>query len=224
MFDLIIKQAVCLLPHPENPHRVIEEQTDIGIKDGKIKRIGSLYKAKTDKEFSAKSLYVLPGLIDTQVHFREPGMEHKEDIYHGSLSAVKGGMTAFFEMPNTLPPTAQDKDLEEKISRAEKNSWCDFAFYLGAVRENQHLLNEIENRQACPGVKLFLGSSTGKLVLEDQKSLEEIFSKRQRITSIHSEDESRLKERKKFARTEPLHVRIILYGGIRKYVFFQQRE
>lgn len=207
MFDLIIKKGVCLLPHPEDLNKVIEEPTDVGIKDGKIKRIGSLYKEKTEKTFSAEGLYVLPGLIDTQVHFREPGLEYKEDIYHGSLSALKGGITAFFEMPNTLPPTAQSKDLEEKITLAEKNSWCDFAFYLGAVQGNKHLLNEIENRQACPGVKLFLGNSTGNLALEDDESLNIIFSKRQRITSVHSEDETRLTSRKSFAYTEPLHPR-----------------
>ena len=120
MFDLIIKKAVCLLPHPTDPTEVVEEQADIGIEGGRIKQIGSLYKAKADKEFSAGGLFVLPGLIDTQVHFREPGLEYKEDVYHGSLSAIKGGITGFFEMPNTLPPTAHSKDLEEKIRRAEK--------------------------------------------------------------------------------------------------------
>ena len=207
MFDLIIKNATCLLPHPKNPNEVIEEKTDIGIKDGKIKQIGSLYKAKTDKEFSAKGLYVLPGLIDTQVHFREPGLEYKEDLYHGSLGALKGGITAFFEMPNTSPPTAQPKNLEEKINRANKTSWCDFAFYLGAVQENKSSLNEIENRQACPGVKIFLGSSTGNLLLEDDDSLNTVFSNRRRITSIHSEDETRLQSRKHLANTKPLHPR-----------------
>ena len=207
MYDLIIKQARCLLPNPENKNQVIEEEQDLGIKDGKIEQIGGLYKAKAKETFSVKGLYVLPGLIDTQVHFREPGLEHKEDIYHGSLSAIKGGITAFFEMPNTSPPTAQRSDLEEKVKRAEKNSWCDFAFYLGAVKENQNLLSEIENSPACPGVKLFLGNSTGNLALEDQKSLENVFSNRTRITAVHSEDETRLKQRKSFAYTKPAHAR-----------------
>ena len=207
MLDLIIKKATCLLPHPDNSGEVVEEQTDIGIKAGKIKQIGSLYKAKSAEEFSAAGLYVLPGLIDTQVHFREPGLEYKEDIYHGSLSAVKGGITAFFEMPNTLPPTAKPEDLEKKICLAEKNSWCDFAFYLAAVQENQNFLNEIEDRQACPGVKIFLGHSTGNLTLEDENSLNNIFSKRRRITAIHSEDESRLQSRKHLANKKPAHAR-----------------
>ena len=207
MFDLIIKKATCLLPHPEDSNKVIEEKTDVGIKAGKIEQVGSLYKAKADKEFSASGLYVLPGLIDTQVHFREPGLEYKEDIYHGSLSAVKGGITAFFEMPNTLPPTARPEDLEEKIRRAEQKSWCDFAFYLGAVPQNKALLNTIENRQACPGVKIFLGNSTGNLALEDEDSLNKVFSNRRRLTAIHSEDESRLQSRKHLASTKPLHPR-----------------
>ena len=207
MLDLIIKNAIGLLSHPKNPHQLIEEEIDIGIKDGKIKQIGSLFKAKAKEEFSAKTLYVLPGLIDSQVHFREPGLEHKEDIYHGSLSAIKGGITAFFEMPNTLPPTAQIADLEEKIKRARKNSWCDFAFYLAAVQENKEFLRNLEQAQTCPGVKLFLGHSTGNLALEDEESLNAILSRRRRITAIHSEDEGRLKARKTLAYKEPPHVR-----------------
>ena len=207
MFDLIIKDVIGLLSQPKNPRQLIEEKVDIGIKAGKIEKIGSLFKAKTKEEFSARSLYALPGLIDTQVHFREPGLEHKEDLYHGSLSAIKGGITAFFEMPNTLPPTAQTADLEEKIKRAEKTSWCDFAFYLAAVEENKKSLKRLEQAQACPGVKLFLGHSTGNLALEDEESLNAILCQRRRITAIHSEDESRLKSRKALAYTEPPHAR-----------------
>ena len=164
-------------------------------------------KPKHTREFSAKGLFVLPGLIDTQVHFREPGLEHKEDIYHGSLSAIKGGITGFFEMPNTLPPTAWTKDLEEKIQRAKQKSWCDFAFYLAAVPENKDSLIELEKHTACPGVKIFLGHSTGNLVLEDDSSLHTVFSNRHKITAIHSEDEARLKERKHLANTQPPHAR-----------------
>ncbi|MCZ0932588.1 MAG: dihydroorotase [Oligoflexia bacterium] len=207
MYDLIIKKARCLLPHPQNENQVIEEELDLGIKEGKIEKIGGLYKAEAKEVFSAGGLYVLPGLIDTQVHFREPGLEYKEDISHGSLSAVKGGITAFFEMPNTVPPTAQPADLEEKIKRAEKKSWCDFAFYLGAVQENKNILSDIENSPACPGVKLFLGNSTGNMALEDEESLHSVFSNRKRITAIHSEDESLLRERKALAYTEPAHAK-----------------
>lgn len=207
MFDLIIKKAVCLLPHPTNSNEVVEEQTDIAVQEGRIKKIGQLYKSKAKEEFSASGLYVLPGLIDTQVHFREPGLEHKEDMYHGSLGALKGGITAFFEMPNTVPPTAHPKDLEQKIQRAAKKSWCDFAFYLGAVQENRNVLGQIEKRPACPGVKIFLGNSTGNLALEDEDSLNAVFSKRRRITAVHSEDETRLRERRHLAYTKPPHAR-----------------
>ena len=207
MYDLIIKQALCLLPHPQNKGQILEEEQDLGIKDGKIAKIGGLYKAQSKEVFLAKGLYVLPGLIDTQVHFREPGLEHKEDIYHGSLSALKGGITAFFEMPNTSPPTAQLTDLEDKVQRAEKNSWCDFAFYLGAVQSNKNILSHIESSPASPGVKLFLGNSTGNLALEDEESLHSVFSNRKRITAVHSEDESRLRERRALSYAEPAHAR-----------------
>ena len=206
MLDLIIKEALCLLPHPKNSDEVIEEMTNIGVKDGQIHEIGSLYKVQAKKEFSAKGLYVLPGLIDTQVHFREPGLEYKEDISHGSLSAIKGGITAFFDMPNTLPPTIDIPHWKEKIKRAEQKSWCDFAFYLGAVPENKDVLHKIDGQQACPGVKIFLGHSTGNLVLEDEASLQSVFSQRQRMTAIHSEAESRLQDRKHLAYAQPLSV------------------
>lgn len=207
MFDLILKEAVCLIPDPKNPSQVLEEALDLGIKDGKIQQLGSLYRTPAKREMSLKGLYILPGLIDTQVHFREPGLEHKEDLYHGSLSAVKGGITAFFEMPNTLPPTATPEDIQDKVQRAEKKSWADFAFYLGAVEENKHHLSKLENIATCPGVKLFLGHSTGNLVLEDEDSLKAVLKNRKRITAIHSEDESRLKEREFLAHKKPAHPR-----------------
>lgn len=207
MFDLIIKKAVCLLAHPENPDLVIEEKVDIGIKEGLISQIGSLYKAKAKEEFLANGLYVLPGLIDTQVHFREPGLEYKEDIYHGSLSAIKGGITAFFEMPNTSPPTINKQSLEDKIQIAKNKSWCDFAFYAGANKTNALQLSELEKIPACCGVKVFMGKSTGGLVVEDQKLLEQIISRNnQRATAIHSEDEQRLNQRQHLSEQEPKKV------------------
>lgn len=205
MFDLILKNARCLLPDPHQPNQVIEEQVDIAIQNGKIAQIGSLYKSSAKEELSLSGLYLLPGLIDSQVHFREPGFKDKEDIYHGSLSAIKGGITAFFEMPNTTPPTIEAQDLEDKLTRARQNSWCDFAFYLGALKDNVDKLGEIEQNSACPGVKIFLGESTGGLVLEDDASLELAFKNRKKITAIHSEDEKRLQERKTLAHTKPPH-------------------
>ena len=208
MFDLIIKEGICLLPHPHHTDGIVEQKADIGIKDSLIKQIGSLYQAKAEKIFSAKGLHVLPGLIDTQVHFREPGLEHKEDLWHGSLSALKGGISAFFEMPNTLPPTAHKADLEDKIHRAEQKSFCDFAFYLAVIPENIDTLDETERQAShCPGAKLFLGNSTGNLALEDESLLNRLFSGRKGITAIHAEDGARLRERRALAFQAPPHAR-----------------
>ena len=205
MFDLIIRDALALLPHPKDPDQIIEEEVDIAIHKGRISQIGPLSAAKAKEEFLAKAqLHALPGLIDSQVHFREPGLTHKEDIHQGSLSALKGGICAFFDMPNTLPPTGDGQALDHKINLAQKNSFCDFAFYLAALPENKNSLHLLENHKACPGVKLFLGNSTGNLALEDEDSLSMVFSNRKRRTAIHSEDEGRLQERRHLAYKEPI--------------------
>ena len=203
MFDLIIKEALCLLTDPKNPNEIIEQQVDIGIKDGYIKEIGSLSSNKSEKTLSFKHLMVLPGLIDSQVHFRQPGLEHKEDISHGTLSAIKGGITAVFEMPNTNPPTMTAESLKEKMQIAETDAHCDFAFYLGAGKNNASNLNEIENMQGCCGVKMFLGSSTGNLAVDDEQTIDTALKGRKRMTAIHSEDEARMKERKHLSEKEP---------------------
>lgn len=205
MFDLIIKNSTCLLSDPKDPYKITEEEVDIGIKDGFIAEIGWLAKKPSKKTISFKNLHVLPGLIDSQVHFREPGLEHKEDIKHGTLAALKGGITAVFEMPNTNPPTMSQEALNQKIKIAQKEAYCDFAFYLGAGKNNASQLNEIGNMQGCPGVKLFLGSSTGELAVDDEETLHTIIKHRKRITAIHSEDETRLKERVHFSKVEPTH-------------------
>jgi len=206
MFDLILKNGNCLLSHPEYPDQIIEEQVDIGIKDGVIKEIGSLATAKTIQSLSCSNLHILPGLIDSQVHFREPGLEHKEDIEHGSLSAIKGGITAVFEMPNTKPATMDTEALDTKIQIAEQKSYCDFAFYLGASTKNASKLNEIENKAFCCGVKIFLGNSTGNLAVDDEDTLNVILKHRNRMTSIHSEDEGRLIERRHLSEQQPPRV------------------
>ena len=174
--DLILKDGICLLPHPENPEKVIEEPVDIAVKDGFIFKIGSLQGLKPKKILSYRHLYILPGLIDTQVHFREPGMEHKEDIAHGSLAALKGGISAFFEMPNTLPPTITKQALDDKIKIAESQSWCDFAFYLGAHKDNISSLGSMRPEIACCGIKVFMGRSTGGLLIDDEELLGQVIS------------------------------------------------
>ena len=193
-----------MLSHPKNPWKIIEETVDIGVRDGFISEIGFLSVAKGKTVLSLKNIHVLPGLMDTQVHFREPGMEHKEDMACGSLSAIKGGITAFFEMPNTTPPTTDQKAVEDKIRRAEKAAWCDFAFYAGADPGNISELPELRRLPGCCGVKIFMGKSTGNLMIKDRELLEKIISQGGRgVTAIHSEDENRLNERKHIALKKP---------------------
>ena len=206
-YDLILKGGRVLLSHPENPWNIVEETLDIGVKDGFISEIGSLNKSQGKTVLSLNNIHVLPGLMDTQVHFREPGMEYKEDIAHGSLAAVKGGITAFFEMPNTIPPTMTQKALEDKVERARKVSWCDFAFYAGAGKDNKLELSKLRKLPGCCGVKVFMGKSTGDLLVKEQALLEHIVSQSgPGVTAIHSEDEDRLNERKPLASKKPLSV------------------
>ena len=206
-FDVILKEVKTFVPHPEDPSRILEETLDIGIKDGHIEEIGSIPQKEGKKAWFLKHIHVLPGLIDSQVHFREPGMEYKEDIAHGSLSAVKGGITAFFEMPNTEPPTMTEEALLKKVEIAKQNSWSDFAFYMGSGKSNASFLPKLRTTEGCCGVKIFMGKSTGNLLVKEKKLLEEIISQGGRgMTAIHSEDEERLQERKHLANKEPLSV------------------
>lgn len=151
--------------------------------------------------YDAKGLHVLPGVIDTQVHFREPGNEHKEDLESGSRAAVLGGVTAVFEMPNTSPPTTSRMAMEDKLSRARNRMHCDYAFYVGATPQNVGALSELESMPGVCGVKAFLGSSTGTLLLSEEESIFAALKGGRRRMAVHSEDEARLKERKPFAKT-----------------------
>ena len=202
-FDLIIKGGKALLSHRENPYYLVEEVVDIGIKAGKIAEIGSLGGATSDSIFKADGLHVLPGLIDTQVHFREPGGEHKEDINSGSRSALLGGITAFFDMPNTYPPTVTEEALNDKIQRAKGRSYCDFAFFVGAQPENVSHLKKLAGLKHCPGVKIFMGSSTGSLLLSEEEQISYVFQDVSAPIALHSEDEERLRERKSIVLSEP---------------------
>ena len=139
--------------------------------------------------------------------FREPGLEHKEDMAHGSLASLKGGITAFFDMPNTLPPTTTKEALEDKIQRASGRSWCDFAFYMGAEKKgNPSLESEGLSAGFC-GLKIFMGRSTGGLLIKDEKRLEEVIGSFKGVIAIHSEDEERLNARKYLSEKEPRHPR-----------------
>ncbi len=169
---------------------------DIGVTGGRIAAIGDLARAPGGAVIEAKGLHVLPGVIDTQVHFREPGLTQKEDLETGSRSAVLGGVTAVFEMPNTNPTTTNAEALADKVARGRHRMHCDFAFYVGGTRENTKDLPELEQLPGCCGVKVFIGSSTGSLLVEDDDGLRNILRVIRRRAAFHSEDEYRLRERK----------------------------
>ncbi|HEV2514845.1 MAG TPA: dihydroorotase [Devosia sp.] len=171
-------------------------QTDIAVNDGRIVALGNLGTASAGEIVDCAGLHVLPGVIDTQVHFREPGLTHKEDLESGSLSAVMGGVTGVFEMPNTNPLTTTRETFEEKIRLGTRRMHCDFAFYIGGTHDNVGQLPELERLPGCAGVKVFMGSSTGSLLVPDDDGVEAILSAISRRAAFHSEDEYRLEERK----------------------------
>jgi len=171
--------------------------SDIGIKSGKISEIGDLGNS-SDNIIELDHLNLIPGVIDTQVHFREPGAEHKEDLSSGTKAAILGGVTGVFEMPNTDPSTTNVSALKDKFTRAKDRSYCDYAFYVGGTEDNSEILPELEKIEGCCGVKVFMGLSTGSLLVSDDKDLEKILSKINNRASFHSEDQYLLEERKKY--------------------------
>ena len=171
-------------------------QTDIAVNDGRIVALGDLGAAAAGNVVDCTGLHVLPGVIDSQVHFREPGLTHKEDLESGSLSAVMGGVTGGFEMPNTNPLTTTRDTFEEKIRLGTRRMHCDFAFYIGGTHDNVAEQPELERLPGCAGVKVFMGSSTGSLLVPDDDGVEAILGAISRRAAFHSEDEYRLEERK----------------------------
>lgn len=169
---------------------------DIGVRGGMIAALGALGADTADAVTDCAGLHILPGVIDTQVHFREPGLEHKEDLASGSLGAVMGGVTGVFEMPNTSPLTTTRETFADKIARATGRMHCDFAFFIGGTHENVTELPELERIPGCAGVKVFMGSSTGSLLVADDDGVGNILRVIKRRASFHSEDEFRLEERK----------------------------
>lgn len=149
------------------------------------------------QEIDLKGLVVLPGMIDSQVHFREPGLTHKEDIVSGSRQALLGGVTGFFEMPNTVPPTTTLEKLDEKLKISEGKVWSHCMYYVGATTENIESLVELEKAAGSCGVKIFMGSSTGSLLVSQDEDLEKIVSTLKYRFAVHSENEDMLVERKK---------------------------
>jgi dihydroorotase len=168
----------------------------IGIRDEKIAEIGDLSRASAGETISVAGLHILPGVIDTQVHFREPGATHKEDLETGSRAAVLGGVTAVFEMPNTSPLTTDAAALEDKMARAKGRMFCDFAFWVGGTHDNARDIPELERLPGAAGIKVFMGSSTGSLLVAEDAGIASILSQTRRRAAFHSEDEYRLEERK----------------------------
>jgi dihydroorotase len=173
---------------------------DLGIRGGRFAAIGDLATASAGEVFDAGGLTVLPGVIDSQVHFREPGLEWKEDLETGSRSAVLGGVVAVFEMPNTEPTTTDAEALADKLARAKGRMHCDHAFWVGGTHENAAHLGELERLPGCCGVKVFMGASTGTLLVPDDAGVAAILRHITRRAAFHSEDEYRLAERRALAR------------------------
>lgn len=169
---------------------------DIAVNQGRIAAIGSIGADQAGEVIDCTGLHILPGVIDSQVHFREPGLEHKEDLETGSRAAVMGGVTSVFEMPNTDPLTTSEARLADKVARATNRMFCDFAFYVGGTRENVDDIPHLERLPASAGIKVFMGSSTGNLLVDDAEALEAIIKKLNRRAAFHSEDEDRLNARK----------------------------
>ena len=169
---------------------------DIGVTAGRIVAIGDLSRTSANRRVDCRGLHVLPGVIDTQVHFREPGLDHKEDLETGSRAAVTGGVTAVFEMPNTNPQTTTPEALADKVRRGRHRMHCDFAFWVGGTQENAHEVAELERLPAAAGIKVFMGSSTGSLLVADDAGVTEILSRTRRRAAFHSEDEGLLRERR----------------------------
>ena len=175
-------------------------RADVGIRDGKFAAVGNLSADQAGEVIDASGLHVLPGIIDSQVHFREPGLEWKEDLESGSRAAVMGGVTAVFEMPNTKPSTITPDLMEDKVKRGTDRMHCDFAFYAGATKENPAVLREMERMRGCCGVKVFMGASTGDLLVDDDEGVAAVLKVIERRAAFHSEDEFRLADRRSLAR------------------------
>ncbi len=168
---------------------------DVGIRGGRIAALGQIGVGRADQTIDARGLHILPGVVDTQVHFREPGAEHKEDLETGSRAAVMGGVTAVFEMPNTKPETTDADRLADKVRRATARMHCDFAFFVGATSSNIGDIPALEQLPGSAGIKVFRGSSTGDLLVENPQDLDRLFAQLGRRASFHSENEARLRAR-----------------------------
>lgn len=191
-FSLLIQGGILITPNGR-------ERADIGIAQGKIVAIGDLSASDADEVVNAEHLHVLPGVIDSQVHFRDPGHPLKETFESGTRAAVLGGITTVFDMPNTNPLTITTAELQGKLDRAVGRAWCNYAFYMGGCASNAEQLAQLENLPGCCGIKVFMGSSTGDLLAADDEVLLRILQSGKRRVAVHAEDEARLIARKHIA-------------------------
>ena len=189
MWDLLIKNATVVSSESEF-------RADVAIEAGKIAKVAPSLSEAAKETIDATGLTLIPGVIDTQVHLREPGLTHKEDLETGGRSAVLGGVTTFLEMPNTTPPTTTVESIAVKVDLASGRSYANFGFFMGATDSNLEELKLASEVPGCCGIKIFLGSSTGDLLLYDAKILRQIFHETKGVIAIHSEDEERLIARK----------------------------
>ena len=198
MLDLIIKNGSCYIDGNL-------QKLSIGISKGNIERIENNIEEESRNIFDAEGLIVLPGCIDTQVHFREPGSTDTEDLYSGSRAAIAGGITGVFEMPNTNPPTSTKTEFQRKLDLAKNRMYCNYAFYFGATANNAIELSDLKNLEGCCGIKLFAGSSTGNLLVADEKDIEKVFQSSSKVVAVHSEDEEILNNNKKLIKNGDVH-------------------
>ncbi len=198
MLDLIIKNGECFIDGMLN-------KVDIGVLNGKICIIDDLKDQKSKEVIEAQNLIVLPGCIDTQVHFREPGSTDTEDLHSGSRAAIAGGITSVFEMPNTNPPTSTKVEFQKKLDLAKNRMHCNYAFYFGATADNGGELADLENLEGCCGIKLFAGSSTGNLLVAEEEDIEKVFQNSSKVVAVHSEDEAILNTNKKLIKKGDVH-------------------
>ena len=197
MLDLLIKNGQCYI-------NGVLKDADVSVKNGKIQKIGKISE-KAKETIDAKGLIVLPGCIDTQTHFREPGSTDTEDLHSGSRAAVAGGITAVFEMPNTNPPTSNKVEFKKKLDLAKNRMYCNYAFYFGATADNSDQLADLKKLEGCCGIKLFAGSSTGNLLVAKEKDIEKVFQNSSKVVAVHSEDEEILNKNKKLIKKDDVH-------------------
>lgn len=182
MASILIKQA-----HLVNEGSVFV--ADVFIKNGRIEKIAPQIDVVADQEIDATGQYLFPGCIDDQVHFREPGLTHKGDLYTESRAAVAGGVTSFMEMPNTIPNVFTQQLLEDKYYLASQKSLANYSFFLGASNDNLEEIKKTDAQKVC-GVKIFMGSSTGNMLVDNEKALEDIFNHAPTLIATHCEDET----------------------------------